>query len=69
PAAVFALLPDLEAALLPLGARPHWGKCFAATAADLAPRYPRWTDFAELRRARDPAGRFTNAYLARVLGS
>jgi xylitol oxidase len=67
PAAVFALLPDLEAALLPLGARPHWGKCFAATAADLAPRYPRWTDFAELRRDRDPAGKFTNAYLARVL--
>lgn len=27
---VYAVLPAIEAALLPLGARPHWGKCFAA---------------------------------------
>lgn len=68
PAGVGALLPDLEAALLPLGARPHWGKCFAATARELAPLYPQWTSFAELRRAADPHGRFGNAYTARVLG-
>jgi alditol oxidase len=65
---VFALLPEIEAALLPLGARPHWGKCFAATARDLAPQYPKWTDFAELRRAHDPRAKFGNAYLDRVLG-
>lgn len=65
---VFALLPDIEAALLPLGARPHWGKCFAATARDLAPLYPKWTDFAELRHRYDPHGKFGNAYLDRVLG-
>jgi alditol oxidase len=68
PAGVGALLPDLEAALLPLGARPHWGKVFAATAAELAARYPKWTDFAELRRAADPRGKFGNAYTERVLG-
>jgi alditol oxidase len=65
---VGALLPDLEALLLPLGARPHWGKCFAATARELAPLYPRWTEFAELRRTVDPRGVFGNAFTTRVLG-
>ncbi|GAB3432908.1 D-arabinono-1,4-lactone oxidase [Actinophytocola sediminis] len=64
PAEVAALLPDIEGALLPLGARPHWGKCFAAT--DLAAHYPQWTEFVELRRASDPAGRFTNPFLTRL---
>ena len=64
PGAVNALLPDLEAALLPLGARPHWGKCF--TTEDLAAQYPKWTDFVELRRERDPGGRFSNPYLRRL---
>lgn len=68
PGGVFGVLPAIEAALLPLGARPHWGKCFTATARDLAPRYPRWGEFAELRRAHDPDGKFGNAYLDRVLG-
>jgi xylitol oxidase len=63
--AVFALLPVVEAALLPLGARPHWGKCFAT--ADVAPLYPRWRDFASLRRVQDPAGKFLNPFLERVL--
>lgn len=68
PAGVGALLPELEAALLPLGARPHWGKCFAAGAPALAPHYPRWAEFADLRRAADPHGRFGNAFTERVLG-
>jgi xylitol oxidase len=63
--AVFALLPVLEEALLPLGARPHWGKCFAA--ADVGSLYPRWRDFASLRRVQDPAGKFLNPFLERVL--
>jgi len=64
PAEVFALLPAIEAALLPLGARPHWGKCFATD--DLATHYPRWADFVALRRDRDPDGRFTNPFLTRL---
>jgi xylitol oxidase len=67
PAGVGGLLPELEAALRPLGARPHWGKCFAATARELAPLYPQWAEFAALRRAADPQGRFGNAFTARVL--
>jgi alditol oxidase len=61
---VNALLPDIEAALLPLGARPHWGKCFAT--ADVAAQYPQWTDFVELRRLRDPEGRFGSPFLSRL---
>ncbi|MEP6631977.1 MAG: FAD-binding protein [Lapillicoccus sp.] len=66
--AVYAVLPDLEAALLPLGARPHWGKCFAATAAQIAPLYPRLDDFRALRARVDPDDTFGNAWLDRVLG-
>jgi alditol oxidase len=68
PAGVGALLPAIEAELLPLGARPHWGKVFAATARELASLYPKWTDFAELRRTTDPRDRFANAFTRRVLG-
>ncbi len=63
--AVFELLPLIEEALLPLGARPHWGKCFMTS--DVAPLYPRWNDFAELMRVQDPTGKFRNPYLDRLL--
>ena len=67
--AVEELLVDLEAALLPLGARPHWGKVFLADAGTLAPRYPRHADFADLVQRLDPRGAFGNAWLERhVLG-
>ena len=66
--AVYAVLPAIEAALLPLGARPHWGKCFAAIADDLEPLYPRWQDFRALRASADQEGKFGNAFLDRVLG-
>ncbi|OLF05578.1 hypothetical protein BLA60_35460 [Actinophytocola xinjiangensis] len=64
PAQVAALLPAVEAALLTLDARPHWGKVFAT--GDLAGRYPRWSEFRALRRDRDPDGRFTNPFLTRL---
>jgi xylitol oxidase len=63
PAAVAALLPELEAALAPFGARPHWGKLFAA-----APAYPRAGDFRALMARLDPRGAFRNAFVDRVLG-
>lgn len=65
---VYAVLPAIEAALLPLGARPHWGKCFVATADDLAALYPRWDDFRQLRAGADPEGKFGNAFLDKVVG-
>jgi FAD/FMN-containing dehydrogenase len=59
---------EVEAALSALGGRPHWGKRSFLTAAELAPRYPRWERFQALRRRLDPGGRFANAWLRDVLG-
>ncbi|MBB2986876.1 FAD-binding protein [Terracoccus luteus] len=65
---VYAVLPAIEEGLLPLGARPHWGKCFAADAGALAPLYPRFGDFLALRDRVDPDRVFGNTFLDRVLG-
>ena len=68
PEEVYALLPRLEAALMPLGARPHWGKCFVASAEDIAAAYPRLGDFRALRDRLDPDDTFGNDTLDRLLG-
>ena len=68
-ARVRALLPDLEAALRPFGARPHWGKLFGTEARELAGLYPRLADFRALVRRFDPRGAFTNDYLERTFGT
>jgi xylitol oxidase len=65
--AVTHALEAVEAVLLPLGARPHWGKLFLAQAEQIAPRYERAADFAALARRMDPRGAFVNAWLSRVL--
>jgi len=58
----------VEAIMNDYDGRPHWGKMHFQTAETLAPRYPRWADFAAARRRLDPAGTFANPYLDRVLG-
>jgi xylitol oxidase len=69
PEAVARVLVDLEAALAPFQARPHWGKVFLADAAAVAPLYERLGDFAALAERLDPRGAFRNAWLAtHVLG-
>jgi xylitol oxidase len=68
PSEVEALLPEIESILLPLGARPHWGKVFAAGVDQVAPLYPRFDDFRALARKHDPNGVFRNDFLARKLG-
>lgn len=65
---VDAILPAVEEALLPLGARPHWGKRFAVSGDRLCAAYPRIEDFTALARRLDPSGKFTNDYLAGRLG-
>ncbi len=67
-AGVTAVLPAIEDALLPLGARPHWGKLFTADAAALARAYPKLGEFQRLRAEVDPAGKFSNAFLDERLG-
>jgi xylitol oxidase len=70
PEAVARVLVDLEAALAPFGARPHWGKAFRATATDVAPRFERLPDFARLAQRLDPRGAFRNDWLERhILGA
>jgi xylitol oxidase len=64
-AAVERVLIDVEAALAPFDARPHWGKVFLRSPRD---RYPRAADFAALAARLDPRGAFRNAWLERVLG-
>jgi alditol oxidase len=63
--AVESALAKVEAALLPLGARPHWGKVFLAAADDLANRYAELMRFAALRDHYDPERAFSNPWLER----
>ncbi|WP_337059296.1 D-arabinono-1,4-lactone oxidase [Kineococcus sp. G2] len=63
---VLAALARIEAELLPLGARPHWGKLFAAGADALAGLYPRFADARALVARRDPDGTFANAFTDRI---
>ncbi|MFF2053632.1 FAD-binding protein [Leifsonia sp. NPDC058194] len=67
-AGVEAVLPALEDALLPLGARPHWGKLYVDPAGVVPSLYPRLGDFRALADRFDPAGRFRNPFLTRLLG-
>ena len=68
PDAVARLVPQIQAALAPFDARPHWGKCNTMTATDIAPLYPKLPEFVALAERMDPEHRFRNAYLQRVLG-
>jgi alditol oxidase len=67
--AVERALKDVEGALAPFDARPHWGKVFLADAASIAPLYERLHDFTRMVDRLDPRGAFCNAWLnTRVLG-
>ncbi|MCM0616188.1 FAD-binding protein [Paenarthrobacter sp. TYUT067] len=65
---VETVLPELEEALRPFGARPHWGKLFTPGQYDFAALYPRFEDFRSLVQANDPSGKFRNSLLDSVLG-
>lgn len=62
PRAVAPVLAAVEERLLPLGARPHWGKLTAMDPDDITARYERAADFERLTRALDPGGKFRNAF-------
>ena len=68
PDEVFALLPAIEDALRPFGARPHWAKLNRFEPAQAADLYPRLGDMRDLVLRTDPQGKFRNEYLERVLG-
>ncbi|HEV7742695.1 MAG TPA: D-arabinono-1,4-lactone oxidase [Pseudolysinimonas sp.] len=66
PDAVAGLLPDIERALAPFDARPHWGKWHRFDARRLAAVHPRLSDSRELFARLDPSGAFANAHLERL---
>jgi L-gulono-1,4-lactone dehydrogenase len=59
---VEAIMDDYEG-------RPHWGKRHYQSSHTLAPRYPEWERFQEVRRRFDPERKFANDYVERVLGA
>ena len=59
---------DVEAIMRTHDGRPHWGKLHFRTAPDLAPAYPLFDEFLQLRKRLDPNRVFANEYTDRVLG-
>ncbi len=59
---------DVEAIMRTHEGRPHWGKLHFRAAPDLAPSYPLFDDFLQLRKRLDPHRVFANEYTDRVLG-
>jgi alditol oxidase len=66
PDEVDAVLRDVEAALEPFAARPHWGKVSHVNAGQVTERYPRLGDARALFERLDPDGRFSNYRLERL---
>ncbi|HEY3611190.1 MAG TPA: D-arabinono-1,4-lactone oxidase [Pseudonocardiaceae bacterium] len=62
-AAVAPVLAAAEERLMPLGARPHWGKLTTAAPADIIGRYERADDFARLMSTYDRTGKFRNPFV------
>ena len=63
--AVSKLLPIIERELAPFNARPHWGKLFTTSPAQLKSIYEKLPDFIGLCKQYDPQGKFRNEFLNR----
>ena len=61
--AVSKLLPVIEKELAPFNARPHWGKLFTTSPAQLKSIYARLPEFVQLSKRYDPQGKFRNEFL------
>jgi xylitol oxidase len=61
--AVDPVLDAVEERLLPLGARPHWGKVFHAPPSQVSAMYEHAAGFRGLMRAFDPDGKFRNPFV------
>jgi FAD/FMN-containing dehydrogenase len=58
-----AFFADVEPIFREHGGRPHWGKLHNLRARELAPLYPMWERFLDVRRRLDPRGVFLNDHL------
>ncbi|HTL39841.1 MAG TPA: FAD-binding protein [Pseudolysinimonas sp.] len=66
PDAVAGLLPDIERALAPFAARPHWGKWHRFDAERIDAVFPRAADARNLFERVDPEGVFRSRHLERL---
>jgi xylitol oxidase len=66
PDEVSVAVTEVEAALAPFGARPHWGKLTHIQSGQPELLYPRLGDARALFERLDPAGRFSNHRLERL---
>lgn len=64
--AVLPVIAAVEERLLPLGARPHWGKLTAMRPERIAALYEHAGDFRQLMRKRDPERVFANDFVDQV---
>jgi alditol oxidase len=65
--AIMALLPGLEAALAPFAPAPHWGKLTTMDPETIRSHYAKLGAFRALLDRYDPAGKFRNAYVKRMI--
>ena len=61
--AIRPAMAAVEERLMPLGARPHWGKLTSMPPAEIIASYPRQSDFERLMARYDPAGKFRNTLI------
>lgn len=66
-AAIQRAIDAVEEVLVPLGARPHWGKVFRMDSGTVRAVFPRIEEAARLRARLDPEGVFYNAFSRRYL--
>ncbi len=59
------VLPLIEKELTPYAYRPHWGKLFTVSGAELRTRYERMPEFVAMAKKFDPHGKFRNDFLRR----
>ncbi|KAG0624166.1 hypothetical protein M758_3G228800 [Ceratodon purpureus] len=62
--AIKSLLPKIESVLAPFDPRPHWGKLFHFSPAELHSKYEKMDDFVQLASKYDPKGKFRNEFLS-----
>lgn len=67
--AVQKFVPVIERELAPFQPRPHWGKLFTLTPAQVQACYEKLADFKQLMLALDPGGKFRNDYVSTYLFS
>jgi xylitol oxidase len=66
PERVGEMVPQIEEALAPFEARPHWGKVHGFDRSAIERVHPRLADARAVFERLDPEGRFVNAHLERL---